>query len=97
MNHIEAGKGCAQHLGWGKDERGVFEILCRKIAEDGSSLCPHHKLLLEEGHLDDEAKAIKRANTKARKQSLRDALPDSPLRAENPQFAQKPVETGYER
>lgn len=95
MRHVEPGNGCAQHMGWGHDEHGTFEILCGKITDPDKALCPHHELLLTEAEMDRQGKAKRRADTETCKAALREALEHSPLRAENPKFAQD-SNTGYE-
>lgn len=70
---------------------------CRCIPSPTSLLCPKHETM-DEGKEGDVARRMEKArNGKEKKKLFADALAESPLRADNPQFAQGGVDKTYSR
>jgi hypothetical protein len=81
--------GCPWVVGSHKNRYGeAVEEHCLRIPSEKSAYCPKHELMFVNQHLDKERKMEKARNGKAKK-LFRDALAESPLRAENPNFPQK--------
>lgn len=97
-------RGCKQAVAEGRDycpEHALIHdncsymdaagksIPCGKLTEAGYTLCPKHVVMAEGWKGDMDRKMEKARRAKERIKTMRDALVDSPLRAENPDFEKR--------
>ncbi len=79
----------------GRSQRGL-DIFCNKLPAPGETVCPKHKLFIEDEALEIERVKERRKLNRESKKAKLDALAASPLRADNPKFDVKPSHGGME-
>lgn len=70
---------------------------CGRLPSPTSIFCPKHELIDGEQDAEFERRREALKAKREKEQSMRDMLPTSPLRAENPQFAQGSVDRTYSK
>lgn len=85
--------GCPYVVGHTK--RGL-DVFCNKLPAPGESVCPKHKLFIEDEALEAGRAKERRKWKKEHKLALIAALAVSPLKAHNPKFDVKPAHGGME-
>ncbi len=74
-----------------KKQYDDVKVFCDKLVAEGLEVCPKHKLFLEDAKEEPKRKEAARILNRNLKTLEQEALENSPLRAENPEFQEKKI------